>query len=355
MAYLNKQLLINCVSIKGVNLGDVNKQRRGKLQQHERLSQIDNKSHSSEDTEQYSLDQFHRIIDEIKFMRHRKSTRLKYHDIWSFNKFLIEFDRMPTTWEDRIYVYMAHLVDNKKSVNTVKSYLSAIRQILKSDGVELHEDKDLLSSLLTTCKMRNKSLFIRMPIRFKLLKAIIDHTDKLLQGAGQEYLCTLLKAMFSTAYFGLLRVGEMTKSNHQIKARNVHWAKNKEKITIILESSKTHSNLDKPQKINLPKVAQLPKYCPVQLLNQYLKLRESNGNNKALFILRGGEPVTATLFRSWLRKILSEIGVSSKLYDSHSFRSGRCCDLRKLGYSLSAIKEAGRWASSAIIVYLKMA
>lgn len=75
---------------------------------------------------------------------------------------------MPMTWEDRIYVYTAHLVDNKKSINTVKCYLSAIRQILKSDGVELHEDKELLSSLLTTCKIKNKSLFIRMPIKFKV-------------------------------------------------------------------------------------------------------------------------------------------------------------------------------------------
>lgn len=153
-------------------------------------------------------------------MRHRRSTRLKYHEIWTaFNKFLIKFDRMPMTWEDRIYVYIAHLVDNKKSVKTVKSYLSAIRQILKSDGVELHEDKDLLSSLLTTCKLRNKSLYIRMPIRFKLLKAILDHTDKTFRANGQIYLATLLKAMFSTAYFGMLRVGEMVHGSHQIKEK----------------------------------------------------------------------------------------------------------------------------------------
>lgn len=319
------------------------------------MSQIDDKSHSSDDPNEYSLEQFHRIIQEIKFMKHRQSTRSKYHEIWiSFNKFLIRFDRMPITWEDRIYVYIAHLVNNKKSVNTVKSYLSAIRQILKSDGVELNEDKELLSSLLTTCKIKNKSLFIRMPIRFKLLKAIIDHTDIMLNKNGQTYLGNLLKAMFSAAYFGLLRVGEMVEGKHQIKRRNVNFAKNKKKVTIILESSKTHTLNDKPQKVTLPEMEKLPQYCPVRLLRQYLKIRDS-GNNQALFTLRGGHPISAHIFRNWLRKILQHIGLQSNLYDTHSFRSGRCCDLRRLGYSLSAIKDAGRWASSAILVYLKLA
>lgn len=182
-------------------------------------------------------------------MRHRISTRLKYHEIWTtFNKFLIKFDRMPITWEDRIYVFIAHLVDNRKSVNTVKSYLSAIRQILKSDGVELHKDKELLSSLLTTCRIKNKSLRIRMPIRFKLLKAILDHTHKLFNEEGQHYLGTLLKAMFSVAYFGMLRVGEMVNGDHQVLRENLHFAKNKKKVTLLLTSSKTHTKMDKPQK-----------------------------------------------------------------------------------------------------------
>lgn len=173
-------------------------------------------------------------------MRHWVCTQLKCHEFWtSFNKFLIKLDRMLLTWEDCIYVYIAHLVNNKKSINTVKSYLSAIRLILKWDGIDLQEDKNLLSSLLTTCKLKNKSLFIRMAIRFKILKAVIDHTDKMLNRCGQEYLGMLLKAMFCTAYFGLLRVGEMVQSNDQIKLKNLNFAKNRER-------SRYCCNLQKP-------------------------------------------------------------------------------------------------------------
>ena len=41
-------------------------------------------------------------------------------------------------------------------------------------------------------------------------------------------------------YHGLLRVGEITESIHTIKAVNVHEAKNRNKLLIILRTSKTH-------------------------------------------------------------------------------------------------------------------
>lgn len=289
-------------------------------------------------------------------MKHRVVTRLKYHSIWtSFNKFLIKFDRMPTTWEDRIYIWVAHLVDNRKSVSTVKSYLSAIRQILQSDGVELQEDKQLLSSLLTTCKLKNKKLFIRLLIRFKLLQRMLEHTDRIYGANGQEYLATLLKAMFTTAYFGLLRVGEMVKSQHQIKAINVHLAKNKNKCVILLESSKTHTAKDKPQKIIIPGIKKLKENCPLKILSKYMEIRDKTRPDPALFLLKGGHPILAQMFRNCLRKILNSIGLRGKLYNTHSFRSGRCIDLRKLSFSFEKVKAAGRWLSSAIQKYLNLA
>lgn len=301
------------------------------------------------------MDKFHEILDTIKFMKHKSATRLKYHEIWiAFNKFLIKFDRMPATWEDRIYIYIAHLVDNRKQPATIKTYLSAIRQIMLSDGVELHEDKHLLSSLLKTSKLKNKSLYIRLPIKFKLLKLILRTTDRIYSQKGQDYLRKLLKAMFATAYFGLLRVGEMTHSKHQARADSIHWAKNKAKLTLLLHSSKTHTTKDQPQQVNIPENKSLGQYCPVQLLKEYFKIRDNNHSNPALFVLKGGAPVTATMFRKCLRKILTNIGVDCLLYNSHSFRQGRCLDLKKLGYSLEIIKKVGRWASTAILNYLKI-
>lgn len=338
-----------------LGLSTLNKRPKGELRQEDRLSGIDNRSHSSDNPNEYSLEKFHQIIDIIKYMKHTRSTRRKYHDIWiNFNKFLLQFDRMPTTWEDRIYVYMAHLVDNRKQTSTIKTYLSAIRQILTSDGVELKEDKELLSSMMKTSKIQNDKLYIRLPIKFNLLQLILRMVDKKYSQSGQHYLASLMKAMFASAYYGLLRISEITTSPHQIKAKNFHLARNKNKATFILDSSKTHSTRQKPQKVVIPGIAKLGKNCPIQLIEDYLKKREVSTPDTPFFILKGAQPVTPYMFRTVLKNILTDIGVNCALYDSHSFRQGRCVDLYKLGYSLTAVKQAGRWKSSAIMNYLKI-
>ena len=53
------------------------------------------------------------------------------------------------------------------------------------------------------------------------------------------------------AYFGLLRLGELTADPHAILAKNVHLGENKNKILFILESSKTHGKDKKPQLVKI--------------------------------------------------------------------------------------------------------
>ena len=46
-----------------------------------------------------------------------------------------------------------------------------------------------------------------------------------------------------------MRVGEVTKSDHVAKAKDIHLAKNKDKLMIKLYTSKTHSRAMRPQTI----------------------------------------------------------------------------------------------------------
>ena len=68
---------------------------------------------------------------------------------------------------------------------------------------------------------------------------------------GQVYLATLYQALFSTAYFGLFRVGELTTRTHPVLARNVHIGSNKRKMLLLLQTSKTHGKGNKPQLIKI--------------------------------------------------------------------------------------------------------
>ena len=104
-----------------------------------------------------------------------------------------------------------------------------------------------------------------------MLHALIKEAQKHYWEEGQTYLATLYPAMFSTAYYGLLRVGEITSGDHVIKACDVQLADNKDKVLIILRSSKTHSVADFPQSITITstKIIREPtaaNLCPYSLL-----------------------------------------------------------------------------------------
>ena len=112
-----------------------------------------------------------------------------------------------------------------------------MKGILAEVNVFINEDQFLLAALTRACKFKNDSARMRLPISKRMLNMIIQATFNMFE--SQEYLGLLYATMFSTSYFGLLRVGEVSSGSHPILVTNVHIGKNKDKILIILLSSKT--------------------------------------------------------------------------------------------------------------------
>ena len=185
------------------------------------------------------------LVDKLKTERNRNSTRKTYYGIWkSFNEFFIKLDEKPVAWEDRLVLYVGHLVSLNRKANTINSYISAIKSVLLDDGIVLNEDKYLLSSLTHACRYRNNSTVrTRLPISKPVLAVLLEQTDNYFLDKGQEYLAILYKALFASAYYGLLRVGEITKGSHPVLAPDVHIGKNK-KINS-LHSENIQNSLDR--------------------------------------------------------------------------------------------------------------
>ena len=95
--------------------------------------------------------------------------------------------------------------------------------------MDLSEDRIFLSSLTKACKMRNNRVHAKLPISRGFLNILHSKVDVLFHDSPQPYLTILYKAILSTAYFGLFRIGEITKSPHVIKASDVHICLNKKK------------------------------------------------------------------------------------------------------------------------------
>ena len=200
--------------------------------------------------------------------------------------------------------------------------------------VNLNEDRILLNSLTRACHLRHDKVRTRLPIKKHLLNRIIDATERYF--ALQPYLMKLYKAMFATAYYGLLRIGEITTSEHVVKAGDVQIGVNKNKLLFILRSSKTHSKGSKPQQIKISSTAvfdtdfndERNTHCPFSIIRAYLEVRKDRIDDmEQFFVFSDRSPVKPHHMRSTLKNIIKTLGKDESLFETHSFRSGRSIDL----------------------------
>ena len=295
----------------------------------------------------------------------RRSTSKTYIRIWrQFNNFVINLDVKPPSWEERTTLFVGHLVQRGLKSNSVKSYVSAIKRILIDDGYMWNNDKILLSSLTRACRLINDRVHTRLPIQCGLLELILFEIQRLFRGRQpQPYLEKLYKAIFAMGYYGLMRVGELVKSEsyHAVRACNVHAATNKDKILLVLYTSKTHGREAKPQKIKLTsnKSEKTGNYahrnfCPFQLVQDYVTARGPYGDDEEqFFVFRDKTMVTAAHTRSLLKLTLQKIGLNHSLYGMHSLRVGRCSDLIKFNYDIEEVRRMGRWANNVVYKYIR--
>ena len=263
------------------------------------------------------------LLDQLKHESLRSTTDASYYNTWkNFNKFLIKLDRMPTLWEDRLSLYCAYLITIKKrQSSTVRSYVSAIKHVLKTDGYEWSDEKVLLNTITRSCKLKNDKLKVRLPIQKGLLELILFRIQR--KYDNQPYMESMYISAYLLQYYGLMRVGEITDSTHTVKAGNVHESRTSNKLLIVLYSSKTHGRESPPQQIkiygkesieivdcqktrrHMMKKDDLGKFCPVEWTKRYIQLRgpeEYDSNEEPLFRLSDKSPLKSTMLRKHVKE-----------------------------------------------------
>ena len=190
------------------------------------------------------------IVDQLSMEKHRNSTKLTYHYIFTlFNQFFIRLDAKPCDWEDHLILFTGFLVENKLKSSTIKSYISAIRSVLADLKEPISENNYLLKSLTRACCLRNDVIVTKLPVTKDVLRLLLISLQQL--HAVQPYLLKLYSAMLVSAYYGMLHIGKLAKSPHTILARNVHLGLNRKKFLFVLLASKTHTKGDKPQQVKV--------------------------------------------------------------------------------------------------------
>lgn len=117
--------------------------------------------HLTTEETRYTIVNFRCILGLIKQNQIRESTKQKYYQAWiKLNKFLLKFDELPESWEEKLVLYAMHLADTGKRKNTIQSYLSGIRLILRMDGVELNSKSVEIAAITRACKLTEEAVII---------------------------------------------------------------------------------------------------------------------------------------------------------------------------------------------------
>ena len=207
----------------------------------------------------------------------------------------------------------------------------------------------------------NDRVRTRLPIHCGLLEVILFEVQRHFQALNQCYLERLYKTLFALSYYGLMRIGEVIKNPHVLRASNIHMALNKKKILLILYSSKTHDKASRPQKIKITENLNEKSghyhhrhFCPFKLMNDFMRVRgDYDDEEEQFFVFRDFSPVTACYARSILKMIINKLNLDSRSYGMHNFHIGRTTDLIKYNYTLEEVKLLGRWRSNVIYKYIK--
>ena len=170
----------------------------------------------------------------------------------------------------------------------------------------------------------------------------------------QPYLSCLYQAIFITAYYGLFRVSELTKtpSGHQVRAKDVHIGKNKKKLLFVLHTSTTHTKGMKPQLIKITSeklTKQLDiqsnyerrmRYCPFEMVKNYIKVCKSQKfHDEQFFVFSDRTPVTDRHLHIVLHQAIKLIRLNPTLYSGHGLCAGRASELLDMGFSVETIKK----------------
>lgn len=171
-----------------------------------------------------------------------------------------------------------------------------------------------------------------------------------------SYDSVMLWASMSLAFFGFLRLGELTCNSKfspetHLTADDVTFLpswENPDHMSVCIKISKTDP-FTSGQTILLGKTQQ--PVCPVQGMKTYIAIRKRTPG--PLFLYASGKPLTKNALTSETRQLLSKSGFNLSQYTGQSFRIGVATTAASVGLSPWLIKTLGRWQSDCYERYVR--
>ena len=240
--------------------------------------------------------------------------------------------------------------------STIKNYLSARKCYHSSHGYALNLSAFLRLQLILRGIKRSQGVNskARRPITLTILNLFYYLLNV-------NYTCNkdslMVWAAMTLAFFGFLRIGELTCDSHFNPERHltvsdlVFMPKSSPKYMLVrLKVSKTDP-FRKGQTIVIGRANS--NLCPISAMVTYLESRPPFPNPGPLFTFQSGSFLTRGRFTSETRLLLSKGGLDSSEFAGHSFRIGAATTAASANLPPWLIKVLGQWSSDCFERYIK--
>ena len=282
------------------------------------------------------------------------SSKVSYTRSWSLFRQCMGHLNIPYHGKDSlplsinsVLMFIGYLQLRGYAPTSITSYVCAIAYIHKILGMPDPSSSYLVQKILAAAVKINPSADGRLPITLDILSRLIRAIPSCLTN---PYLCSLFRAMCLVAFFGLMRVGELTSSDRHSNVLHFNQLHiHLDTISIFISKFKHNADLQ-PFELVLTRQRDVT-LCPVTALHSYLSFRGRSGG--PLFCLADLEPVPRTYFISKLNLLFSFCGLDNRFYKSHSFRIGAASFYASMGLSDEHIRLLGRWKSNAFRRYIR--
>ena len=247
----------------------------------------------------------------------------------------------------QILLFISYLHLLGRAPATITTYVAALGFVHKFNNQPDPTNTFIVQKTLSTVNKKFGKPDNRLPITQFILQLLLDSIQHTI---GLRYHQILLHALFTTAFYGLFRVGELTIQNSgEISLYLKQVTLNPSSITISITQFKNNPTKH-PFDIVLNKQTHLS-HCPYTSLLDYLDIRGTTPG--PLFAFPDNKPVPRTFFTSRLKTCLTFSGLNPQFYLSHSFRIGSASYLASVGLSDLQIKIMGRWNSDSFVRYIR--
>ncbi|KAM9579081.1 uncharacterized protein ACIB01_004799 isoform 1-T1 [Guaruba guarouba] len=177
-----------------------------------------------------------------------------------------------------------------------------------------------------------------LPVTIEVLRSLLGALESV---CVTHYEWLLFHALFTVAFFGALRIGEMVAKHRDVLQPELLYLSDLQLMERRVAFHLRNSSVDQERHVISLGLSEEPWVCPVLAVQNYMSVRSQLEG--PLFIHLDNTAVTRRDFLTVLRGALQLLGLRPEQYGVHSFWLGTAVTAARCGYPREDVTRLARW------------